>query len=240
MKKIINPCRCELYNGKKYRGFVEIEYKEGRLSLSGVVGPMTNGKCMGSSGQCVDSIREGIPTEKWTDEMLQKLCDIWERWHLNDMNPYCEHQKELGWDELAKKKVTLYHYTLNAEAQRKKRDAESEARKALKEGKTFTPSEEQVFFANLPYSLTKHEKLNVEEEKNYEPRKESFTGYSGPTEIESLGMLKPEDHPEGILTKECPVCGYKYGTAWKIEEIPEEVIEWLFSLPDTEVQPAWV
>lgn len=36
-----------------------------------------------------------------------------------------------------------------------------------------------------------------------------------------LGWLYPNEHPEGILTKECPVCGYKYGTKWNYFEIPE-------------------
>jgi len=34
--------------------------------------------------------------------------------------------------------------------------------------------------------------------------------------------------------------GYKYGMAWKTEEIPAEVIELLASLPETEITPAWV
>lgn len=34
--------------------------------------------------------------------------------------------------------------------------------------------------------------------------------------------------------------GYRYGTAWKREEVPAEVVEWLRSLPDTDKTPAWV
>ncbi|HTE40301.1 MAG TPA: hypothetical protein VK629_05710 [Steroidobacteraceae bacterium] len=39
------------------------------------------GECSGSSGQCADSIREnaaGVPD-------VLRLCDIWDRWHLNGM-----------------------------------------------------------------------------------------------------------------------------------------------------------
>jgi hypothetical protein len=32
---------------------------------------------------------------------------------------------------------------------------------------------------------------------------------------------------------------YKYGTKWLKEEVPQEVIEWLFSLPDAEKPCAW-
>jgi hypothetical protein len=52
--------------------------------------------------------------------------------------------------------------------------------------------------------------------------------------------LYQSEHPEGILMKPCPVCGYKYGTAWNKEELPEEVIEFLQSLPDTPIKPAWI
>ena len=34
--------------------------------------------------------------------------------------------------------------------------------------------------------------------------------------------------------------GYKYGHAWKREDVPDEVIEFLKSLPDTDKKPAWV
>ena len=82
MKKIINPCMCKTYEGKA-RGFVKIEYDGGRLSLCGVIGPMSNGDARGSSGQCVDEIRNGTPVKGWTREMLNKLCDIWDEWHLH-------------------------------------------------------------------------------------------------------------------------------------------------------------
>jgi len=172
MRKIVNPCICDV-DGKAARAFVEIKFDEGRLSISGVVGPTRNGNCLGSAGQCVDEIRAGTPAEKWTNEMLQKLCSIWDAWHLNDMRPYCEHQKQLGWRELARMEVIC-------------------------------------------------------------------PGISGATEKKALGWLRPEDHPDGILCKPCPVCGYKYGTAWKTEEVPKDIIDWLFNLPSTKVTPAWV
>lgn len=32
---------------------------------------------------------------------------------------------------------------------------------------------------------------------------------------------REEEHPRGLLCKPCPVCGYKYGSAWLFEEIEE-------------------
>jgi hypothetical protein len=44
----------------------------------------------------------------------------------------------------------------------------------------------------------------------------------------------------GYLSKPCPVCGYKYGTAWLREDVPAVVLDWLRALPDTDQTPAWV
>lgn len=146
MKKIVNPCKCDVgyANHARYDAFVEIKYENGKLSLHGVIGPMESGNCRGSCGQCLDKIKAGIPKAPWTREMVDKLYDIWSRWHLNDMRAGCEHQRALGW------------------------------------------------------------------------KGESF------------------------IAKPCPVCGYKYGTAWLKEEVPANVIKWLFSLPDSEIKPAWI
>ena len=39
-----------------------------------------------------------------------------------------------------------------------------------------------------------------------------------------LGWVRPDEHPAGLLTKPCPVCGYRYGTEWKTEDLPGDVI----------------
>ncbi len=55
-----------------------------------------------------------------------------------------------------------------------------------------------------------------------------------------LAWVRPDEHPEGLLGKPCPVCGYKYGTAWCQEDVPLEVIEWLKALPEADRVPVWV
>lgn len=239
MKKIISPCICDTYEGRA-KGFCKIEFEDGRLSISGVIGPKRNGNAKGSCGQCVDEIRNGMPDSGWNQEMLNRFCDIWNEWHLNDMRPYCQHQKALGWNRLARKEVVLCNYTLRREAMDKQRGAERAAIESLKNGTVFAPTDEQVRYANLQYSITTHDKLTGEMKELYEPRKPIYTGDKGATEIKTLGWLKPEEHPDGILCKPCPVCGYKYGTSWRKEEVPKDIIEWLFSLPEATEKPAWV
>lgn len=149
-------------------------------------------------------------------------------------------KKELGWDGLARKQVTLYNYCLNHEAIKKQKEAEKAALTALREGRVFQPSEKQVKYATIPYNMKVHEELTGELAELYVAKKPLYAGDKGATETKTLGWLRPEEHPEGILGRACPVCGYKYGTSWKKEEVPKEVIDWLFSLPEAEVKPAWI
>lgn len=239
-KMIVNPCVCDVYSGRA-TVYASIEYSDdGRLSICGVVEPLRNGNCRGSCGQCVDEIRSGDPVKGWTDEMLKKFCDIWDRWHFNDMRPYCEHQRQLGWNELAEKEVTLYHYSLTTDALKQKSAAEKAATGALRRGETFSPTEEQVMLANLPYSKESYVELCGDALTYYEPKKALHPGVQGSTETKALGWIYQNQHPDGLLCRPCPVCGYKYGSAWRKEEVPQEVIDWLFALPETEKEPAWV
>jgi hypothetical protein len=43
-------------------------------------------------------------------------------------------------------------------------------------------------------------------------------------------------HPRAV----CPECSYRLGTAWLKEELPEEVVTFLDSLPPADIKPAWV
>lgn len=239
--KIINPCVCDVGGMKPAEAFCKIVFfEDGRLSICGVIGPTRDGNSRGGAGQCIDEIRAGTPTGEWTPEMLQRFCDIWDEWHLNDLRPYCQHQKELGWGKLRKKEVTLYNYTLSPEASQKERAARHASLDALKKGEPFTPTEEQAKYAALPHSITSHKELTGDALSDYQPKKPLFAGDTGHIEKKPLGWLHPDEHPDGLLGKPCPVCGYRYGHEWQREEVPQEVIDWLFSLPDTTVTPAWV
>lgn len=237
MKKIINPCMCKTYEGKA-RGFVKIEYDGGKLSLHGVIGPTSNGNAKGSCGQCVGEIRKGTPVEGWTREMLDKLCDIWDEWHLNDMRPYCQHMKELCWVEQMHEKVKVTKWDVTREARDKARDAERRAIECLKNGETFVPTPEETMYANVGYGVTTYNDELPEHPEFYEFNERDCLGRSN-VEYKTRGWIRCEEHELGFLGKKCPVCGYRYGSAWIKEEVPQEVIDWLFALPDTIVQPAW-
>lgn len=180
MRKIINPCKCDVgYKHEKLvNAFCKIEYINEKLSICGVVGPIKSGDCMGSAGQCVDEIRSGKPTEDWTNEMLQKFCNIWDEWHLNDMHPYCKHMKELGWVEQLKEKVKVTKWDMTQETWGKIKAAEKRAIECLKSGKTFVPTPEETMCANVGYGVTTYNDELPEHPEFYEFREKDCLGRS--------------------------------------------------------------
>lgn len=200
---------------------VEMEYKEkvGEkcFSVSARVWDARHSNCI-CGGQCLDTIAKYVE-----DPVFKEIYRLWKMYHLNDMHPECEHQHAAGWDKLASKEVTLYHWRMTREVIDEQDKAKKAALSALEAGETFTPTKEQVFFARLPYSLTTWtEKPSKELAEYYEPKKPLYAGDSGHTETKTLGWLKQTEHPDGLLCRPCPVCGYKYGTEWRYMPIPEE------------------
>lgn len=67
------------------------ELVDARLEGRGVADPTVAG------GQNRDDLARCEPVEPFTRAQLDRLTEVWERWHLNDMRAGCEHQRELGW-----------------------------------------------------------------------------------------------------------------------------------------------
>lgn len=199
MKKIINPVSV-LENGKRVNVYCSIEFENDRLSISGVIGPMSNGDCVGSCGQIDMSFRPPendynseffefqmkyynefmdsiIYKEGWNKADFEKFLTIWKLYHLNHLSPACEHQILLGWD---KEKID--------------------------------PNKSTRAYG-----------------KHFDGQKQDSWNLKG--------WVYP---PHGYLTKPCPICGYKYGSAWLKHDVPKDIIEWLFSRPTTKTTPAWV
>jgi hypothetical protein len=53
----------------------------------------------------------------------------------------------------------------------------------------------------------------------------------GKSEMRDRRWLSYTRHPQGLLSKPCATCGYKYGTRWLGEQLPKYVWEWLRALP---------
>lgn len=85
MKDFTKVCRIGL--GEYGSVYVNIKYKDGRLSITGVEGPYKSGNCRGGCGQIYEniSIYPNKYAKGWNAKIVRKFVEIWKRWHLNDL-----------------------------------------------------------------------------------------------------------------------------------------------------------
>ncbi len=159
-KKIVNIGEFKQYNGKYYGNvYCKIIFKDGRLSISGVESPQSNGNCRGGVGQIYDSLNNIDKFNKgWNIGKLNGFIAIWKIWHLNDM-------------------------------------------------RTGTPTQMRYLRMN-----------NISRNANdYE---------TACTILKTAGLYN--------------INGKKYGHSWYFEAVPEDVLQWLKDLQDSEDTPNWV
>lgn len=232
------------YNGRERSAdvFCEIEYRfDGRLSITGVEGPLRNGDSLGAFGQIVTSDWNLVTyAPGWDAERVAEFRRIWERWHLNDMRAGCEHQRANWPDPTTKVEIVTYKLTSDT-LQRLARIKERVMADLKKPRGMWPRGEEQGAEAvindserdllSLPYETTQAPDADGPGSGCYEVAKR---------ETKAIGWVKPSEHPQGLLCKACEECGYKYGSQWLREDVPAEVLSWLRALPDADVQPPWV
>lgn len=230
MKKIVN-----LGKGQYGQVYCKIEItKAGRLSITGVEGPMSNGNCKGACGQILDHIVINEYAPGWDHDLLVKFLDVWDRWHLNDMRPGCEHQR--GW---GKKTIKVNYYNLNRDIRDKQEAIRKEFMCKLSLGKEVMLTPDEIKILIYPVDLTVPGETDNEEYNL--ARANILKSYTlKRTKTEFAANVYPTIHPEGVLTKPCPICGYEYGTSWLKEDLPHDIIYFLEGLPDSDVIPAWV
>jgi len=211
------------HNDRPRDVFIDVKWDaEGkRLSITGVEGPTAHGNAWGSCGQIDLSVGDYSPINGVD---LERLSSVWRQWHLNDMRAGCEHQRAAGWGTDGRK-VTLYHYTMNTDVLVEKHNLRRRLEKEVVDtGKAAATEAEQRLFS-LPSHLT------TDGDAENGP---DATEYSLDKTVESAaGWVTEKEHPEGVLSKPCPECGYKYGTKWLKEDVPEDVLEYLKGLKDS-------
>jgi hypothetical protein len=66
--------------------YEKVTNQSGKLSITGVEGPLANGNALGASGQII--MHEWLLktyADGWDADKVGKLREVWEDWHLNDM-----------------------------------------------------------------------------------------------------------------------------------------------------------
>lgn len=207
---VINPATKERF----YTGETTPVYNE--LSICGTIWNHLRTDCY-CGGQCLDTIAEYIHSP-----LFKELYKYWKLYHLNGMHPECEHQEAAGWKEKSAEKVTLYKFTLTTETLKEQNAIKSAVLEAAKNGESLNIPEEKRLILALDYTHTSHtEELPGTIATYYKLRE---------TETKTLGWLRENEHPDGILCKPCPVCGYKYGTEWKHRDIPADVLKRIYEI----------
>ena len=87
INKLVRIGSVKTYGGRWASVYCDITYNNDRLSISGVVGPLHSGNCLGSCGQIIMNWTPIVKYAKgWNPSMVNRFLEIWGRWHLNDMN----------------------------------------------------------------------------------------------------------------------------------------------------------
>jgi hypothetical protein len=227
--------------------YAKIEYKGGKLSISGVIGPLKNGDARGGCGQIEMEFQHRDPAandyrykpeellgpesiifaEGWNADLFLDFAQAWNDWHLNDMRAGCEHQRAEKWGQ---KRLEVCTWRLKDEVTKAQREIKERAMAAAAAGTPFQTEVQEAFLLRLPWEV-KAPREGFQDAGFYDIKS---------AEVKTAGWVYEKEHPEGQLSKPCPVCGYKYGNAWKREEVPAEILEFLEALPSADRLPAWV
>ena len=149
-------------------------------------------------GQCIDDLMLYLKHNK----TYKTILDLWQKYHLNGMNAWCQCEHE----ENPSEKIKVYKLRYNEEGERlsKIRD--------LGIFKQFIEVTEEGM-KNIPSAL-------------YELRDYKSLGDTG-IEEKTRGWVtyNPVFSPEGLIGKECKTCGAKYGHGWYFHPIPHNDLE---------------
>lgn len=167
--------------------------------------------------------REGSWTfaDGWDRDRVLRLAEVWTRWHLNDMRPGCEHQRSLWrrWTcgqpdcvHVFEAPVVLSPHTPNLSGEASVYCPVC-GRRALHGSEQLPPWGERPIDPEKP----------LDTYGRHVPGSHSFTW-------NMLGWVSRREHPEGLLSHPCPVCGYRYGTAWLYEPLPAGIVDFVRAL----------
>ena len=253
IEKIVRIGTMEVYNGKYASIYCKIEYKDKNgqpgkkcLSISGVIGPARNGNALGGCGQIDMEFWHENPehndsrytnlvkpedidfAESWNRFKWLHFLKIWKLYHLNDMNAGCAHQRALNWGN---KELEIVTYGLTDTISNQQNHAKRITQVMLRETGKAEITEIEKEILSLEWEIKKPAEYKDDYLNKYYKEKSR--------ETKRANWVYEKDHPEGVLCKPCPECGYKYGSAWKYSRVPKIEIDFLYNLPNADREPAW-
>lgn len=164
-----------------------------------------------NAGQCLDCIPEFTKTMTDTKQaqLLNNIYKLWKKYHLNNMQPWCAHQK---YGKSIIKPVQIHHLWGNDEFEKlsKIRELPNEILEVSEQG-----------LKNIPKALYKYSEFDKKENLHIETKLNCWVTYD------------PVLAPEGLLGRSCPVCGAKYGHGWYYMPIPEKDLKTIKKIIET-------
>lgn len=149
-------------------------------------------------GQCIDDLWNDYQDQMTNKTLFKKIMKLWEKYHLNDTKAWCEHQ---SYGDFPKTDIQIHHLAGNDEYDRLNQIRE------LPE-KYLDVTEEGL--KNIPSALYKYLEYELKRNRHIEIKSNGWITYD------------PILAPEGLIGRECPVCGAKYGHSWYYMPIPEK------------------
>jgi len=217
--------------------FCTVVIEEGdKLSISGVIGPKSNGDCLGSCGQIYDSIDLTSYAEGWDKESVSKFIDVWKNWHLNDMKAYTPDMKNAGWDDLASKEIFKFSYSRTDAAQEEFKQLERALIDAGIDQVVCPLNDRQKRLLKSERWITLYAYTKPQDPEFMELQIDYRTKMPK-IESKTLGWLSITEHPDGLLGRE--LNGEKYGCKWYKHDLPQDIIDYIHALPAAKESNPW-
>jgi hypothetical protein len=179
-----------------------------------------------SGGQNAETVRE-LADQLNDPERVRRICELWNRWHMNDARGACAHQAE-EW---------ACTNTTRVEAATAELETAREAYRAAdvtdREGRR--RAEGALLLAEYAVKdATEHH--HTEPEPNGWPIiREKYGEHPYPQRGDACHVCGRNRWDEP--TDACPETGYRYGTAWLVEPVPAEIVAELIALFTTTEEP---
>ena len=192
-------------NDNKQHLIITLELKEDKLQrpVFTASGQLYEDFKMISGGQCLNCIPEFIQAMKSKKEInkLNTIYELWKKYHLNDTKVWCKH---MNYGEFPKNNIKIHHLYGNNEYKKinRIREVPPAGVKVSEQG-----------LSNIPKALYNYLEYDKQKGKHIE------TEYAGHLTYD------PVFCPEGLIGRECPICGKKYGHEWFYMPIPENALK---------------
>jgi hypothetical protein len=236
MVRIINPVTKRVGKGKSFQAYVRIKFSErGELSILEYEGTeKQRATTFADFGKLLLCENFSKFNNGFNKENIEELVKIRNRWHFNSYSQMCEHQIVSGVVEKGMQKVGMNWFETSLYTHNRQKEIEKKILQFIENNDEFSLTKEEMTLMCLPHCLMTYRSQPQECVRKFY-FEEPVNSYNM-----SLISLSKNEHPDGLLGETCLVCGHEIGEGSCFVSVPQDVIDWLFSLPEAEHVPEWL